>query len=127
MDNQGPPKVRDLALLWANCHRVIHARSPWLTPHELPAFREPGNPSQARHRYQQAISTGHPEVTKRAQRELRALNRPQEDRQRGEHFGRYGYLAYANPTLMKQDNQRSETPESTTADHAPRPDGNGAD
>jgi 5-methylcytosine-specific restriction enzyme A len=33
----GPRTTRlvDLALLCANCHRIIHARPPWLTPAEL--------------------------------------------------------------------------------------------
>jgi 5-methylcytosine-specific restriction protein A len=28
-------RLSDLALLCANCHRMIHARAPWLTPQEL--------------------------------------------------------------------------------------------
>jgi len=28
-------RLRDLALLCSNCHRMIHARAPWLTPDEL--------------------------------------------------------------------------------------------
>lgn len=31
-------RLNDLALLCANCHRVIHVRSPWLTPQELHAL-----------------------------------------------------------------------------------------
>jgi len=30
-------RLQDLALLCANCHRMIHVRSPWLTPAELRA------------------------------------------------------------------------------------------
>lgn len=30
-------QLRDLALVCANCHRMIHVRSPWLTPGELRA------------------------------------------------------------------------------------------
>ena len=30
-----PTHLRDLALLCANCHRMIHARRPWLTLEEL--------------------------------------------------------------------------------------------
>jgi 5-methylcytosine-specific restriction protein A len=30
-------RLQDLALLCANCHRMIHVRSPWLTPTELRA------------------------------------------------------------------------------------------
>jgi TPR repeat protein len=70
--------------------------------------QDQGNPSQARHWYQQAIATGDPEMTSRAQHELRALDRHETDRQRGEHFGRYGYLTYADPTLMKADDQSPE-------------------
>jgi hypothetical protein len=65
--------------------------------------RERGNPGQARHWYQQAIRIGQPAIASRAQQELRALDRSQRDRERGEHFGRYGYLAYADPALMKLD------------------------
>lgn len=38
--------LRDLALLCANCHRMIHVRSPWLTPEQLSAII----PRQARER-----------------------------------------------------------------------------
>jgi len=33
-----PTRLSDLALLCANCHRVIHARRPWLTIEELRTF-----------------------------------------------------------------------------------------
>ena len=32
---RGDTRLSDLALLCANCHRIIHARPPWLTPAEL--------------------------------------------------------------------------------------------
>jgi len=31
----GTTRLSDLALLCANCHRITHARPPWLTPQEL--------------------------------------------------------------------------------------------
>jgi 5-methylcytosine-specific restriction protein A len=31
-------KLQDLALVCANCHRMIHARRPWLTLNELKAL-----------------------------------------------------------------------------------------
>jgi 5-methylcytosine-specific restriction enzyme A len=35
--------LRDLALVCANCHRMIHVRSPWLTPKQLRAAIPPPN------------------------------------------------------------------------------------
>jgi TPR repeat protein len=67
-----------------------------------------GSPDQARHWYQQAISTGHLEMTSVAQQRLRDLDRHERDRERGEDFGRYGYLAHADPTLMKQEDHGPE-------------------
>lgn len=32
---EGRTKLRDLALICANCHRMIHRRAPWPTPEEL--------------------------------------------------------------------------------------------
>jgi 5-methylcytosine-specific restriction protein A len=34
----GVTRLSDLALLCANCHRIIHSRPPWLTPVELKAI-----------------------------------------------------------------------------------------
>ena len=81
-----------------------------------------GNRDQGRNWYQQALATGHPEVTSRAQQELRALARHEKDQQQGERFGRYRYLAYADPALMKRDDQSPKTSGRTAADHAPQPD-----
>lgn len=61
-----------------------------------------GNHGQARHWYQKAISTGHPRAANQAQHKLGVLDRGETDRQRAEHFGRYGYLAYADPALLKE-------------------------
>jgi len=81
----------------------------------MPATRTSGDAGQARHWWQQAISTGHPEATSRAEHELRTLDRQVKERQEGEKFGRYGYLAYADPALMNQSQQppatRPPTPE----------------
>jgi 5-methylcytosine-specific restriction protein A len=35
VSGHGKTRLADLALLCANCHRMIHARVPWLTPMEL--------------------------------------------------------------------------------------------
>jgi len=35
MAGQSSTRLADLALLCANCHRIIHARSPWITPTQL--------------------------------------------------------------------------------------------
>ena len=72
--------------------------------------QDQGNLDQARQWYQQAISTEYPEAMGQAQQQLRALDRHEQERQRGEQFGRYGYLAYADPALMKQAQQSPETP-----------------
>ncbi|MFD4242812.1 HNH endonuclease [Streptomyces sp. NPDC058525] len=37
---EGRTKLSDLALICANCHRMIHRRAPWPTPRELRAFIE---------------------------------------------------------------------------------------
>jgi hypothetical protein len=86
-----------------------------------------GNLDQARDWYQQATSTGHPETTNRAHQELRALDRREGERQRAERFGRYGYLAYADPALMKKDDQLPGTPKPNVADHTFGPDGDGSE
>jgi hypothetical protein len=73
------------------------------------------------------VEAGHrhrpPRDHKSGQQELRALDRHEKQQQRGEHFGRYGYLAYADRTLMKQDDQATATPEPTATDHAPNSTG----
>jgi hypothetical protein len=63
--------------------------------------KQQGNLEQARHWWQSAIDTGHVEAAGAAQRELSALKHRQDELRRGEEFGRYGYLAYADPELMK--------------------------
>ncbi|WP_405812446.1 HNH endonuclease [Streptomyces sp. NBC_01520] len=37
---EGRTKLNDLALICANCHRMIHRRAPWPTPWELRASIE---------------------------------------------------------------------------------------
>ena len=81
-----------------------------------------GDPGRARHWYQQAISTGHPEAITRAHQYLRALEQRERERQRGEEFGRYGYLAYTDPALMRQAHQSPETPAPDLEDETPAPD-----
>ena len=38
LDPSQPTKVSDLALLCANCHRMVHAKRPWLSLVELKAL-----------------------------------------------------------------------------------------
>ena len=89
--------------------------------------RVQGNFDQARHWYQQAIDTGHPEITSKSQQELRSFDRYERDRQRAEQFGRFGYLAYADPALMRRDDQASKTPGPIVADHPSEPDASSND
>jgi TPR repeat protein len=72
---------------------------------------ERGNVDQARHWYQQAAATGHTEAISRVQQRLRVLDQRQDERRRGEEFGRYGYLAYADPTLMRPNGQPPTAPD----------------
>jgi TPR repeat protein len=74
---------------------------------------EQGNLDQARHWYRQAIASDHPKMTGAAQSRLRTLNQRQKDRQKAERFGRYGYLAYADPAMMEQP-EHIQTPPAAT-------------
>lgn len=41
-------KLSELAILCSNCHRMVHAKRPWLTMDELKAIvRRPAEPSPA--------------------------------------------------------------------------------
>ncbi|CAL9516304.1 hypothetical protein SUDANB108_03770 [Streptomyces sp. enrichment culture] len=64
---EGTTKLSDLALICANCHRMIHRRAPWPTPADLRATIE-----------QQRANTGDPVrvVRQRAEAEQSALSRP---------------------------------------------------
>ncbi|WP_439940392.1 HNH endonuclease [Streptomyces sp. BBFR115] len=42
---EGPTKLSDLALICANCHRMIHRHAPWPTPKELRSLVLPGSPT----------------------------------------------------------------------------------
>ena len=68
-----------------------------------------GNSEQARYWYQQAIDTGHVDMAHQAHEELSDLDRHEDERLRGEHFGRYGYLTRANLEWMNRDEKYSET------------------
>jgi Tfp pilus assembly protein PilF len=77
-----------------------------------------GDPAKARYWYQQAIAAGHPETTSLAEQELRTLNRHERERLGGELFGRYGYLARADPELMKRDHPTPHhSPDADTSSH----------
>ncbi|MFJ1975729.1 HNH endonuclease [Streptomyces albogriseolus] len=45
---EGKTKLSDLALICANCHRMIHHRAPWPTPAELRAAIEDRRASRLR-------------------------------------------------------------------------------
>jgi TPR repeat protein len=79
-----------------------------------------GDLNQARHWFQQAIATGHTEAATAAQQELRALDRHQDERRRGEEFGHYRYLAYADPALMTPTGQPPTAPDPNKADDGNR-------
>jgi hypothetical protein len=81
-----------------------------------------GNVAQARHWYQQAIGTGHPEMAHQAQQEMRALDQHEDECLRAEHLGRYGYLVNANPDWMNRDEEHSETSGADVTDHASEQD-----
>jgi len=49
-------RLADLALVCANCHRMIHARRPWLTMAELKALARP--PDRSATDWQGAASKG---------------------------------------------------------------------
>jgi TPR repeat protein len=84
--------------------------------------RNHGDLDQARHWLQQAIGTGYPEIDAMAQQALRALDRGEDERLRGERFGRYGYLVYANPDLMNRDKAHLEISAAGITDPASEPD-----
>ncbi|MEV6744057.1 HNH endonuclease [Streptomyces sp. NPDC051080] len=45
---EGHTKLSDLALICANCHRMIHRRAPWPTPGDLRASIEQKNAAHRR-------------------------------------------------------------------------------
>jgi hypothetical protein len=68
-----------------------------------------GDLVEARRWWERAIASGHPEAAARARRELRDLKRGEGERRRAEHFGRYGWQAYADPQLMKPGSTRPDS------------------
>ncbi|MEV0228260.1 tetratricopeptide repeat protein [Nonomuraea sp. NPDC050786] len=60
-----------------------------------------GNKDEARRWYGEVIAGGHPEQEPLARKALRDLERREEDLRRAEHYSRYGYLAYADPSMMR--------------------------
>ena len=74
---------------------------------------------QARHWYGEAIATGHPDLAEQARQALRDLDRRQGERRRAEKFGRYGYLAYADPHLMKSSGTRRDSGQSSADEDEP--------
>ncbi len=80
-----------------------------------------GDIVQARHWYGEAIATGHPELAERARQALRDLERRQDERRRAERFGQYGYLAYADPDLMKPSGTGPSSEQSSIDEDEPSP------
>jgi TPR repeat protein len=83
---------------------------------------EQGHLDQARHWYQLAISTGQPRVVDLAQQQLRDLDRHEDERLRGERFGQYRYLAYADGDLMDRREENLDPSDTDVLKQAP--DGN---
>jgi TolA-binding protein len=106
-------------------HQAVGTGHPDLAPKAMINLgsleREQGNLDEARRWWRQVIGTGHPEITSLAEQGLRALDRHETDRQRAEQFGRFGYLAYADPALMELGYQAPEIPGLTVVDHASEP------
>ncbi|XVQ09357.1 tetratricopeptide repeat protein [Spirillospora sp. CA-255316] len=63
--------------------------------------RDRGELEAARTWYDQAVATGHRKWSSHAMERRRTL-RWQSEQQRAEHFGRYGWQAYAGPELMRR-------------------------
>ena len=60
-----------------------------------------GDLGEARRLYREAIATGHPEARELAEQRLRDLGRQEEELRRATHHAEYGYLAYADPSMMR--------------------------
>jgi tetratricopeptide (TPR) repeat protein len=80
-----------------------------------------GNHRQARRWYQQAAATSHTDVATSASQALDALDKAEKDGQRAQAFSQYGYLAYADPALMKQSVHLPIAPGSGAPDHCSDP------
>ncbi|MET7334753.1 hypothetical protein [Nonomuraea sp. NPDC005650] len=74
---------------------------------------------EARRWYREAIAGGHPEAAPLARSALRDLERREEDLRRAEHYSRYGYLAYADPSMMRPS--PTPEPESRPSEQDPSP------
>jgi len=80
-----------------------------------------GDLVEARQWWERAIATGHADAAARARRELRDLERREGDRRRAEHFGRYGWQAYADPQLMKPGSTRPDSGQPAADEDEPSP------
>lgn len=80
-----------------------------------------GDLVEARRWWERAIATGHADAAARARRELRDLERREGDRRRAEHFGRYGWQAYADPQLMKPGSTRPDSGQPAADEDEPSP------
>ncbi|MGP4100432.1 tetratricopeptide repeat protein [Nonomuraea sp. KM90] len=82
-----------------------------LTMYNLALLEErQGNLDQARHWFGEAIATGHPEARELAEQRLRDLGRQEEELRRATHYAEYGYLAYADPSMMRPSAPDPEEP-----------------
>ncbi|MFI6604158.1 tetratricopeptide repeat protein [Nonomuraea sp. NPDC050536] len=113
--NQAPAAMRNLGELEARQGNAEQARR-WFQeviasghPDEAPGAKHnlgwleerQGNKDEARRWYREAIASGHPETESLARRALRELERREKDLRRAEHYSQYGYLAYADPSMMR--------------------------
>ncbi|MFG1679981.1 tetratricopeptide repeat protein [Nonomuraea sp. NPDC049269] len=78
-----------------------------------------GNQDEARRWYREAIASGHPETEQLARRALRDLERREKDLRRAEQYSQYGYLAYADPSMMRPP--RTPKPEERPSKQDPSP------
>ena len=113
--NQAPAAMRNLGELEARQGNAEQARH-WFReaiasghPNEAPGAKhnlgwleeQQGNKDEARRWYREAIASGHPETEPLARRALRDLERQEKDLRRAEQYSQYGYLAYADPSMMR--------------------------
>ena len=69
---------------------------------------EQGNIGEARRWYGEAATTDNSYIASEAKSALRDLDRRQQERDKAEHFDRYGWQVYADPALMKPRRRRHD-------------------
>jgi TPR repeat protein len=66
-----------------------------------------GNLAEARRWWQQAAGTGQAPWVQEAEQLLRRMNQREDEQRRADHFGQYGWQAYADKDLMAPGSQGS--------------------